>query len=471
MDYSDNFSQSPDHFNELTHRFEEMVAKGDSSYYEVDDLEMLLDHYIVNHRLEMAFKVVEVAREQYPNTSQLSIKEAELLSMTDKHQEALELLKAIEMLEGFNPEYYLTKASVLSHSGEYQKAIVCLHKALDCSESDIDVVYMNLAIEHQNLQQYAQAIEYLKKSLEINILNEDALYEIAYCFELTKQYEEAVKYFLSFINTHPYSSHAWFNLGAMYQALNNYEKAAVAFDYVIIIDEEFHAAYFNKANVLVKLEQYGPAIELYKKALAFEILDSLIYFYIGDCYDHLEDYKNAHIFFEKSLRKDDTMAESWIGASNALDMLGRELEALEYAKKAIQLDPDNEDYWCYQAGLQQKYNLPVESSISYEKGIELGGQEAQMFEDYASLALSMKDEKLLHKILQQGLELHTNNELLRLYESIHYYLTGKEDIAFEKLVEVLIKNSSLINEFLIHFPQGMEFNEIQFLVESLQEKS
>ena len=78
------------------------------------------------------------------------------------------------------------------------------------------------------------------------------------------------------------------------------------------------------------------------------------------------------IYFEKALKKDETMAEAWLGASSSLDLLGRELEALEYGKKAIQADPENGDYWCYLAGLQMKYDLPDDSQISFETAIEKG---------------------------------------------------------------------------------------------------
>ena len=127
------------------------------------------------------------------------------------------------------------------------------------------------------------------------------------------------------------------NLGASYQAVGQYEKALVAFDYVIIIDEAFHAAYFNKANVLVQLEKYREAIDLYKKALAFEILDSLIFFYIGDCYDNLEEHKNALIYFEKALKKDETMAEAWLGASSSLDCSDVNWKRLSMERKLSKL--------------------------------------------------------------------------------------------------------------------------------------
>lgn len=454
--------------SELCGKFEKMVEEGTSLYYEVDDLEELLEHYMIHHRLELAFKVLEIAKEQYPYNKQLSIKEAELLSLTDKHSEALEILSEIEDLEGFNVDFHIVKANILSQCGQYDSAVESLNRALQCSRDEHDVIYMNLAIEYQNMENYTKAIEFLSKSLEINIENEDAIYELAYCFELSKNYTEAVTTFNKIIDQAPYNAHAWFNLGASHQAMGDFDKALVAFDYAIIIDESFHAAYFNKANSLVRLERYAEAIDLYKKALSFEILDSLIYFYIGDCYDNLEDHKNALVYFEKALKKDETLAEAWIGASSSLDMLGRELEALEYAKKAIALENENGDYWCFLAGLQQKYDLPNDSINSFEKSIEHGYLLEDVWEDYAQLALSMGDNELAESVIERGLAMHAENKLLQVYRSILLYRNNDEDQAFETLVQVLVQDPSMIEEFILFYPKGIEKDEIQFLIESMK---
>lgn len=468
-EFNDNFFRDSD-LSALVTRFEKMIEDGTSLYYEVDDLEFLLDHFMVHHRLELAFKVVETAHEQHPQNRQLSIKEAELLSLSDKHSEALDLLSKIEVLEGFNPDFHITRATIWSQMGSYQNAIKALHQALECTSADLDVIYMNLSIEHQNLEEFETAITYLQKALEVNPNNEDALYELAYCYEITREYRDAVSYFSKLIDQVPYNGHVWFNLGAAYQASGDLEKSLTAFDYVNVIDEEFHASYFNKANVLVRLERYEEAIDLYKKALDFDILDSLIYFYIGDCYDHLDKPKQALVFFEKAIKKDDNMAEAWVGAASALDELNRELEALEYAKKALVIDETNGDYHCFLAGLQMKYDLLDESAESFEKAIEHGYIEPDLWEDYCQLALSMKNYTLAERIIERGLHLFPDHDLLHLYKTIYLYTQGKDEEAFELLVEVLIQEPSLIEEFVLYYPKAVESQDIRFLINALNQK-
>ena len=164
------------------------------------------------------------------------------------------------------------------------------------------------------------------------------------------------------------------------------------------------------------------------------------------------------------------MAEAWIGASSALDELNRELEALEYAKKAIKLDKENGDYHCFLAGLQMKYDLLIDSADSFEKAISFGYKEADLWEDYCQLSFALKNYDLSRDILRRALHLYPENRLLQLYESICLYADGKDEQAFEQLVEILIQEPSLLEEFVFYYPKGMESKDIQFLVEALNQK-
>ena len=226
----DNFFENK--LSALTSRFEKMIAEGTSLYYDVDDLEDLLEHYMLIHKLELAKQVVITAKAQYPSNQQLKIKEAELLSLNESFAEALDLLQSISVLESSNPDFHIVRANILGQCSRHDEAISALHQALNCASDEHDMIFMNLAVEYQNVENYREAIKYLKKAMDKDPQNEDALYELAYCFELSKSYEDGISTFNKLIDRAPYNEHAWFNLGACYQALGQFDKALVAFDYV-----------------------------------------------------------------------------------------------------------------------------------------------------------------------------------------------------------------------------------------------
>lgn len=164
------------------------------------------------------------------------------------------------------------------------------------------------------------------------------------------------------------------------------------------------------------------------------------------------------------------MAEAWIGASSALDELGRELEALEYARKAIQLDLENGDYHCFLAGLQMKYDLLFDSAESFENAVNHGYLHNDLWEDYAQLCLTMKNFERTESVLSRGLTEYPDNPLLNLYQCVLQYHRGEEEKAFEKLVELLIQEPHLIEEFVLYYPKAVESKELQFLIYSLNQK-
>ena len=166
-DFDDNFMRNSD-LSELTGRFEKMLDDGTLLYYEVDDLDQLLDHYLIHHRLELAFKVIEITKSQYPSNRQMTIREAELLLLSDRKAEAVELLKEVENLESFNPDYHIICAQAHSQSGHYDDAVISLERALECSPEESDHIHLNIAIEYQNMENYSAAIDHLKKALNQN---------------------------------------------------------------------------------------------------------------------------------------------------------------------------------------------------------------------------------------------------------------------------------------------------------------
>ena len=51
-------------------RFEHMLANNDQYYFDVEDLEELIEHYMERLDLEKAWKVLELASSQHPHSSE-----------------------------------------------------------------------------------------------------------------------------------------------------------------------------------------------------------------------------------------------------------------------------------------------------------------------------------------------------------------------------------------------------------------
>ena len=238
----------------LISRFEEMIKNSKEFFFDVQDFEDIIDYYLERSDFSNCQKAIEAAKNQHPSCTAFKFKQALYLISINKHNDSLNILNELEILEPSNPEIYLTKGVIYSHQKKYDLSINAYKMAIKFADDPEDI-YTNIAFEYENIGDYLRAINYLKKVLEINPENEAIIYELSFCYELSGQSEECVEFYENFIDKNPYSKSAWFNLGIAFSNIDKYEKAIDAYDFCLAIDETFASAYFNKANALAHLKR------------------------------------------------------------------------------------------------------------------------------------------------------------------------------------------------------------------------
>ena len=178
--------------NQSVKRFELMLKNDEFFFFDVEEFEDLVDHYIEAGNPRQALKAVEMGCDQHPGSFTLLLYKAQILASTHKPRKALEVLLIVESGEPNNIDAHLIKGTVYSQLREYRKAIdsyrVALKLANNIEKADI---YMSMAFEFENLDEYNLAIKYLKKVIDLNCENETAIYELGFCFEIQDTCEEA----------------------------------------------------------------------------------------------------------------------------------------------------------------------------------------------------------------------------------------------------------------------------------------
>ena len=459
-------SFEPEDSTLLVERFEKMMANDERYFYDVEEFEEIMDHYIDYGKINKALKVLEVAKSQHPNTVEFVLREAELFSMSNKPRKALELLQTVEAIEQHNADFHLTKATILSQLGDYEASIHHLKTAAGLTTAGLDSIYLSLAFEYQNLDRNKLAIKYLKLALESNANNEDALYELAYCYDQIDAHEDSLNFYRSFIDSHPYSHHAWYNLGNAYCRLELLEKGIEAYDYAIAIKDDFASAYFNKANTLAKIKRYAEAIVVYKETIQYEFADALTYYYIGECYEKLEDYNNAHIFYHKAIRRDTYLSDAWLGIGIVLDYQNRTGEGIHYVKKAIELDKENADYWYIKGEMEQKLGFIEEAKQAYDRVIAYGYDEHDIWLDYSNLYFELGQFNEAINLLEEGIRQYP--EINELYYRIVACLLSlrMEFSALEVMKKALDLQSDNYHLLFEYYPTSVKNSSILDLIES-----
>ncbi|RYZ97097.1 MAG: tetratricopeptide repeat protein, partial [Moraxellaceae bacterium] len=299
---------------ELIRRYEEKLENGYGFFFDLDEYEVIIDHYTANIEYGKALEACDAAIDQYPFSTGLLLDKAQVLAMTGDFDTALKLIERVEMMDPTNIDVLLTRGIIFTQQGEYENAVDCLKQASDSpAEEGIDEIYFNLALAYQSWGKFKKAIYYYKKCLEKNHHHEAALQELVYCLEITGGLEASIPFYQDFIDNDPYSYAAWYNKGVILSRLSRFQEAVEAFEYATLIKPDFASAYFNLANACIHTGNYRAAIEAFQESLKYEAPTAETFCNLGECYEKLAQYDIAHKYYQKSIDLNPLMDEAWFG--------------------------------------------------------------------------------------------------------------------------------------------------------------
>lgn len=451
--------------NELD-RFEKTIAQNENTFFDADIFEELLDHFMANSMHKKAMSCVNMAMGQYPFNPTFQLRKSQLLVAIGKWSEAFKILHYLESSHPNDDEVLLTIANIYSLQREYDKAILYYERALEILEDEqVEDIVMDLALEYENANQFDKAVHILESALHKSPENEAFIYELAYCYEFLEKPEKSIEYYNQFIDANPYSFIAWYNLGNAYYKLDQFEKAIWAYDYSIIINEEFKSAYFNKANVLMAMNDYNKAIDAYRDSLYNDQPDALTFSYIGECYEKLEDYELANDFYNKSIKLSNEIAEAWFGKGIVADIQGYDCESRNYLKRAVELDPSNNNYKVVLAESYEKASFWEESKKIYEEVIESDVADVNALIGWARVIENMESVHAATYKLESHVVDHQLEGEIVMYLSMLMWNANMFTEALLLIDQSLKNDFALLKSLLLHFPEAKDIEEIQNLIE------
>ncbi|HTL07907.1 MAG TPA: tetratricopeptide repeat protein [Chitinophagaceae bacterium] len=293
--------QDKEELRELLRQYQNLKSGRAHSFLDEDSFEKIIDHYDEAEDLSMALEAVDLATTQYPYSSSLHLKKADLLIATRRYADALSILDKAEILDSSDINLYILKTDAYLALDQQEKAVVILENALQHFEGEerIDLLF-ELADVYDDYEEFDKIFDCLKLILEQDPINEEALYKICFWTDFTGRNEESIKLHKQIIEDYPYSELAWFNLAAAYQGIKLYEKAIDAYKYALVIDEKFDYAYRNMGDAYIRLRKYKDAIEVLEKVLELSRPEEVIYEAIGYCFDRMKNYAQARFYYRKA---------------------------------------------------------------------------------------------------------------------------------------------------------------------------
>lgn len=433
-------------------KFESMLKTDDVYFFDAEDFEDIIHHYLNNGKIALAKKAIKIGLQQHPESIEIKLLHIEVLVFENKLEDAEKMLDELQLLELHNEEIYIQRANIFSKKDNHIAAINLLEKALEISDDAFDI-YSLLGMEYLFMDDFELAKKSFMKCVEFDDEDYSSLYNVIYCFEFLEDFDGAIYYLNDYLEKNPYSEVAWHQLGKQYFSKKMFKEALSAFDFAIISDDTFIGAYFEKGKVLEKLGLYNEAIENYETTITIEDPTSHAYLRIGKCHEKLGNTDMAKYYFYHTVHEDPLLDKGWLAITDFYYRLKNYEKAAYYINKATNIDGENPLYWKKCGKIKTALNKLDEADFAYKQAVDFGNYDLDTWLLWADVVQKNKDLESAIQILIQAREFHPDeaNILFKL-SGIHSLLSETKK-ARKYLAEAIILNAKGLDTFQINFPE------------------
>ena len=111
-------------------RYEYMVRQQETVFFDLEDFENIIDHYVTNTRFEEALQACEAALELYPFSTELLIDRAQVTAMRGDYAEAERQIDHVASLDPDNADVAVTRGIISTQRGDFAEAVAFFKEGL-----------------------------------------------------------------------------------------------------------------------------------------------------------------------------------------------------------------------------------------------------------------------------------------------------------------------------------------------------
>jgi FkbM family methyltransferase len=236
---------------------------------------------------------------------------------------------------------------------------------------------IQIAFGYAQAGQVEQAINLLKKILELQPKDINAINILGTIHYHLKNYDSAIKYMQTLINLNPSNAQAYYIVGHSMQQKNQLEQAITYYQRSVQIDPNFADAYYNLGTIFQDKGRHDEAIASYKCVLKINPKDSDAYYNLGAIYQGKGLLDKAITYYQKALQINPTLDDACQIIGAIYQGKGLLDKAITYYQKALQINPTLDHLASSLKHLSQmkaiKQLLQKENPLILEIGSHVGG--------------------------------------------------------------------------------------------------
>ncbi len=457
--------------NELVDRFEKMVRQEQSYYFDADELNVIVEHYLHVNNVKKANLAADIAKTYHPNNPLVQIIRAKQLLANSNAKEALSTLKNSDF-DHEDADYQITLGACYTDLGEHEKAIKAYMKAVKAFDyRDCEDLYASIANEYENMGDIEKALKYYILGLRRDVDLDEQYFEIRNCFSMLGKINDAIDFFHQEIDRNPYSVSAWMALGNCYVRMGKLEEAIEQFEYAVAIDPHYKKGYIDLATAFNELDRFKDTIDIMAEATRYNAETALLLCLYGEAKAKLGDTEEAFKIYKNAMKLDENLSEAYAGIGFLLSDENNPTSAIKFLKHAHTLSPYNTDYMYV---LVEEYNKIEEFDIALRyvnEILDLNPYDENVYISMMECYVLKDDPDKAMESLERGLRILPGNAALLYRKAFLYFAKDQTESGLLTLEMALERDYDGHMEFLSFDAENLTNNQaIMELIEEYRKK-
>lgn len=431
---NDRFDNIDDEVKQLVLDFERTVLRGESQFFDADELEMIMDYYLETNDIGVLSRAVDYAESLYPAHSGIKLRKAHLLISQERYEPALSLLLRLRDVEPENGDIAYSLGVCYGAMGESEKA-VAQYKIAARDGWELGRIYANIAEELYRQGKPDESVAYFEQSLDADPDDMSVLYSLFDYAQAGGQVPEAARYLEHFVERHPYCKEAWHCLGCAYRDLQQWDQAFEAYEYALAIDSRFFSAYIDLSVCYEQAGRVGEAATALVQSLDCADSRSDVYVRLASLFGRNGNLDMCLVYARKAVDNDPDSALAHATLSVCLAELGELAEGRAEAELALRLEGANPDVL---AAAAHVYECVGDIDTAEECYTQLLATDCAEHH-HLSYALFLSNRAQWNDLMfycQQMLEIYPDNVYFRTYLAAAFFNTGRYNRARRLLPDV-----------------------------------
>jgi len=421
---------------ELVERYERNLSEGHPGYFDVDELEDISDYYQKRGKYQDSTNVVEMGLRLHPNSSILMLKRATLYLEIGEAQRALQIIDRLP--ERNDTDANLVRAEIFMQLNRREEALQILHQVMEEELSEKSALCLDITGILVEDGMHGEAVDFLLEAIAEDPKNIDLLFELAYSYEQLGNTSEAILVYKRILDNDPYSSETWFNLGQACFNESRYSEAIEAYDYALVVNPKDLLAQLQKAHSYFQDGQFILAAAAYKEYGLHSEITAAVLIYEGESYEKATLFDQAIECYRRALDIDPKCVDACTGIGICLMEKEEFSASLVWFEKALRIDASISETWVYVAEVFVNLNMSEEAMLSYKRSLDIDPDQSDVLASLGNLYFDAGDYIKALNLYQEAEILDHDLTGLNLFYALVYAKLGDRELASEYLTKAIV---------------------------------